>query len=164
MNKIKSELAPEYITIPDVESEQKTIDDAMNILYSRLKTPDFYITSPHDVRKYLTLKLAELEHEVFAVIFLDNRHGIIKYEEMFRGTIDGASVYPREVIKRALELNANSLVFAHNHPSGKSEISSADESITNRLVKCAALFDIKVLDHLIVGGNTITSFAEKGLI
>ena len=164
MTKIKSEESPEYIAVHDATDENKLINEAMDIIYSRLKTPDFYITSPHDVRKYLVLKLAELEHEVFSVIFLDNKHGIIKYEEMFRGTIDSASVYPREVIKRALELNANSLIFAHNHPSGIAEPSNADESITNRLVKCAALFDIKILDHLIVGGDTITSLAERGVL
>ena len=120
--------------------------------------------SPADVRKFLQLKLRCLPHEVFACLFLDNQHAVIGYEELFRGTIDGASVYPREVVKRCLALNAAAVIFAHNHPSGIAEPSRADEAITLRLRDALALVDIRVVDHLIVGGPDCTSLAERGLL
>jgi DNA repair protein RadC len=101
---------------------------------------------------------------VFCVLFLTNRHRVIAFEEMFRGTIDGATVHPREVVKQALRLNAAAVILAHNHPSGVSEPSRADEAITRRLRDALALVDIRVLDHLIVGGSEITSLAERGLL
>lgn len=100
---------------------------------------------------------------MFCVAFLDTRHGVIKFEEMFRGTIDGASVYPREVVKAALACNASAVIFAHNHPSGVSEPSLADQAITRRLKDALELVDIRVLDHLVIG-TEITSFAERGLL
>jgi DNA repair protein RadC len=105
-----------------------------------------------------------MEREVFGCLFLDNRHRLIALEEMFLGTIDGASVHPREVVKRALKLNAAAVILAHNHPSGVAEPSQADELITARIRDALALVDIRVLDHLVVGGTTVTSFAERGLI
>jgi DNA repair protein RadC len=110
------------------------------------------------------LKLSHLEHEVFSAIFLDNRHRILTYEEMFRGTIDGASVHPREVVKRAIQLNAAAVIFAHNHPSGIAEPSKADEAITKRLANALKLIDVRVLDHLIIAGADVVSFAERGLL
>ena len=101
---------------------------------------------------------------MFSVIFLDNRHRVISFEIMFRGTIDGSSVYPREVVKTALKHNAAATIFAHNHPSGDPEPSKADESITQRLKEALALVDIRVLDHLVVGSSEIVSFAERGLL
>lgn len=163
-NKIKNEEAPQYITIPDVESEDEIIREALEILRVRMNKPAVFITSPDDIKRYLKLKLMALEHEVFAVIFLDNRHGVIEYEEMFRGTIDGASVYPREVVKRALYHNAASVIFSHNHPSGNPEESVADLTITNRLKSAMEIVDIKVLDHIIIGNSETTSFAEKGIL
>lgn len=122
------------------------------------------LTKPKDSEDFLMLKLSHLEHEVFAAIFLDNRHRILSYEEMFRGTIDGASVHPREVVKRAIQLNAAAVIFAHNHPSGVAEPSRADEAITKRLTDALKLVDVRVLDHLVIAGSNVVSFAERGLL
>lgn len=122
------------------------------------------MNSPDAVRTYLQVALGPLEHEVFCVLALDCRHRFIAMLELFRGTIDGASVHPREVVKEALRLNAAAVVLAHNHPSGVAEASHADELITQRLKSALSLVDIRVLDHLIVGGDRVLSMAEKGLI
>ena len=164
MNKINNEEAPQYITVPSFVKENKIIAEALKILTLRIKKPKAIIENPNDVKKFLKLKLTGLEHEVFAVMFLNNHHGVIEYEEMFRGTIDGASVYPREVVKRALQLNAAALILAHNHPSGNPESSMEDERITTRLVKACSLVDIRIIDHVIVGSHELVSFAERGLI
>jgi DNA repair protein RadC len=121
-------------------------------------------SSPKATRDYLALKLETLEREVFAVIFLDKRHRLISYQEMFQGTIDGASVHPREVVKEALKQNAAAVILAHPHPSGVAEPSQADEFITTRLKEALALVDIRVLDHIIVAGGDTTSLAERGLL
>ena len=120
------------------------------------------LTSPKATRDYLSLKLGTVEREVFAVIFLDKRHRLISYQEMFQGTIDGASVHPREVVKEALKLNAAAVILAHPHPSGVAEPSQADEQITRRLKDALGLVDIGILDHIIVAGGDTTSFAERG--
>lgn len=122
------------------------------------------LTSPEATRGFLKAKLRDLPHEVFAVLFLDNRHRVIAYEELFRGTIDGSSVHPREVVKAALAHNAAALIFAHNHPSGVAEPSHADERLTRRLRDALALVDIRVLDHVVVGDGQMVSFAERGLL
>ena len=122
------------------------------------------LQNPKTVRDYLAVHYAGREREVFSCLFLDNRHRLIAVEEMFLGTVDGASVHPREVVKRALKLNAAAVILAHNHPSGVAEPSQADELITVRIRDALALVDIRVLDHLIVGGTTVTSLAERGLI
>lgn len=122
------------------------------------------ISSPHDTRQYLKTKLRGRHSEIFAALFLDNRHQVIKFEELFQGTIDGASVYPREVVKKALEYNAAAIIIAHNHPSGVAEPSQADEHITQRLNKALALVDIRLLDHLVIGEAEIVSLAERGLL
>ena len=122
------------------------------------------ITSPQDTRSYLKVQLGHLEHEVFAVLFLDNRHQIIHFEKLFRGTIDGCSVYSREVVKLALQHNAAALIIAHNHPSGVPEPSNADEKITHRLKEALALVDIRLLDHIIIGAGNSVSLAERGII
>lgn len=121
-------------------------------------------SSPEAVRQYLVAQLRDYHHEVFACLFLDNRHRVIRFEEMFRGTIDGASVHPREVVKQALQYNAAAVIFAHNHPSGVCEPSRADLSLTQRLKEALALVDIRVLDHFIVGDGIVHSFAEHGQI
>ncbi len=121
-------------------------------------------SSPAAVKEYLCAKLAGFEHEVFAVLFLDTGHRLIEYREMFRGTIDGASVYPREVVKEALRLNAAAVILSHNHPSGKPEPSGADRTLTQRLTASLNLVDVRVLDHIIVAGHDTRSFAELGLI
>ncbi len=122
------------------------------------------LTTPEATRNYLIMELSLLEQEVFYCIFLDNQHRVIKAECCFKGTIDGANVYPREVLKRALKLNAKALILAHNHPSGISEPSEADRVITRRLIDALGLVDIRVLDHFIIGGTESFSFAEHGLL
>ena len=121
-------------------------------------------TSPVAVKEYLSAKLAGFEHEVFAVLFLDTQHRLIEYVEMFHGTIDSASVYPRELVKEALRLNAAAVIISHNHPSGNPEPSAADRALTQRLKEALALVDVRVLDHVVVAGSSTASFAERGLI
>jgi len=120
--------------------------------------------SPQRVREYLRLQLAHLPHEVFAVLFLDHQHRLLAMEELFRGTLAQTSVYPREVVKRALALNAAAVVLAHNHPSGVAEPSRADEHLTQSLRSALALVDVRVLDHFVVGAADVVSFAERGLL
>ena len=122
------------------------------------------LSDPQATRRYLALKLADVPHEVFACVFLDNRNRVLAFEELFRGTIDGAAVYPREVVKAALRHNAASVILAHNHPSGVAEPSRADRDITRRLVDALALVDIRVLDHIVLGRQTNVSLAERGLM
>lgn len=122
------------------------------------------LASPADTRRFLEARLRGYDHEVFACLFLDNRHRVIRYEEMFHGTIDGASVHPREVVKRALAHNAAALIVAHNHPSGVAEPSQADRSLTRRLVDAAGLVGLRLLDHVVIGDGTVVSFAERGWI
>ena len=122
------------------------------------------LTSPRATRDYLMARLRAYPHEVFASLFLDNRHQVIEYEELFTGTIDGASVHPREVVKRALYHNAAAVIFAHNHPSGVAEPSKADRGITSRLSAALALIDVRVLDHFVIGDGEVVSFAERGLL
>ena len=121
------------------------------------------LTSPADSQEFLRVRLAHLEHEVFAVLWLDNRHRILAFEELFRGTIDGSSVHPREVVKSALGHNAAACIMAHNHPSGVSEPSRADLNITQRLKSGLSLVDVRVLDHIVVGEDCV-SLAQRGLI
>ena len=145
------------------ERDQDTIALALNIIHKRLgSTEKLTISGPNDVKNYLVLQLTEQEREVFAVMFMDNRHRLIKYEELFYGTIDGASVYPHEVVKAALKHNAAAIVIAHNHPSGIPKPSKADIAITKRLKDACKLVDIRLLDHVIVGGIETHSLAEKG--
>lgn len=144
-------------------SEDKAIAKAMAILESRMKTRGISLTSPDAVRDYLRLKIQNLEHEEFHVLFLDNQHQLIEAVPMFRGTIDAAAVYPREVAKTALQLNAAAVIFAHNHPSGLTEPSQADRKITDKLKQALSLFEIRVLDHFIVG-DTFYSFSENGML
>ena len=120
--------------------------------------------NPAAVASFLHAHLCDYQHEVFLAMFLDNKNRLIAVEELFRGTIDGASVYPREVAKQALHHNAAALIFAHNHPSGIAEPSVADEQITRRLKEALALLDIRVLDHIIVGNEGQVSLAERGLV
>jgi DNA repair protein RadC len=122
------------------------------------------LTAPATAATFLRDALVGLDYEVFVVVLLDNRHRLIRVEPMFRGTIDGANVYPREVVKAALLAGAAAVIFCHNHPSGVAEASQADELITRRLRDALALVDIRVLDHLIIGLNKTLSFAERGLL
>jgi DNA repair protein RadC len=120
--------------------------------------------APGRVRDYLQLHLASREHEVFAVLFLDAQHRLLQFDEMFRGTLTQTSVYPREVVRRALALNAAAVILAHNHPSGVAEPSRADEFLTQSLKSALQLVDVRVLDHMVVGRTQVVSFAERGLL
>jgi DNA repair protein RadC len=132
--------------------------------YQELMQSGPALLNPQATRDYLHMRLRDLPHEVFCCLYLDNRHRVIAFEELFRGTLDGANVHPREVVKQALAHNAAALILAHNHPSGVAEPSQADELITRRLKDALALVDIRVLDHLIVGDGRCESFAERGLL
>jgi DNA repair protein RadC len=142
---------------------QDVLDRAQALIAQRFRSGAPVLSSPNRTREFLRIKLGALEHEVFAVLFLDKRHRLIEYVELFRGTIDGASVHPREVVKEALARNAAALIFCHCHPSGQSSPSQADEHITMRLKSALDLVDIRVIDHIIVG-ESMTSFAEIGIL
>jgi DNA repair protein RadC len=122
------------------------------------------LSSPQAVRDYLRLKLQDRPHEVFVGVFLDAQNRVLAVEELFRGTLTQTSVYPREVVKRALAHNAAALIFAHNHPSGVAEPSRADEALTQALKQALALVDVRVLDHFVIGAGSAMSFAERGLL
>jgi DNA repair protein RadC len=144
--------------------EDAIIAQALAILDKRIRVVGDAMDSPQAVRNYLRLRLSGLEHEVFCIMFLDNQHRVIGFEEMFRGTLNQASVYPREVVKAALIHNAAAVLLAHNHPSGMAEPSRADQSLTDALKGALALVDVRVLDHFVVAGVEVLSFAERGLI
>ncbi len=141
---------------------QAALEISRRQLLERLAQRD-PISSPDDTRQFLSARMRDLPHEVFACLFLDNRHRVIVFEELFRGSIDGASVYPREVVKRALALNAAAAIFAHNHPSGVAEPSAADARISRRLKDALSLVDVRMLDHIVVGDGELVSLAERGL-
>lgn len=143
--------------------QQSVVQLALKILRARHRRGRI-LSNPQDTRQYLQLVFESYRNEVFAAIFLDNRHRVLGFEELFFGTIDGASVHPRVVVQRALDLNAAAVIFAHNHPSGVAEPSRSDEALTRRLKEALALVDIRVLDHVVVGCEGIVSFAERGLL
>ena len=122
------------------------------------------LENPNATRTFLSSRLRHLPYEVFACLFLDNRHRVIEYEELFRGTIDGASVHPREVVRQALHHNAAAIILAHNHPSGVAEPSRADIQLTRRLVEALSLVDVRVIDHVVIGDGPGVSLAERGLL
>jgi DNA repair protein RadC len=145
-------------------TEYSCIRSALSILESLMREPRTILKSPRDVSDYLRLRLSALEHEVFLVLFLDAQHRLIAIEEMFRGTLAQTSVYPREVAKAALQHNAAAVIFAHNHPSGVAEPSEADRRLTRVLQQALALFDVQVLDHVVVAGSVTVSFVERGIL
>ena len=140
------------------------IDQAKSLVSKQMLLSTEPLTSPSETKEFLQLHMSELEHETFSVFFLDNRHRVITYKRMFRGTIDNANVYPREVVKAALQHNAAALIFAHNHPSGDPEPSNTDIELTQKLKKTLDLVDVRVLDHMVISSETIVSFAEKGIL
>ena len=142
---------------------QAVLEMARRHLLEGLQRGDI-LTSPADTRRYLTARLRGHPQEVFACLFLDSRHRVIACEDLFHGTIDGASVHPREVVRRCLQHNAAAVILAHNHPSGVAEPSDADRRLTRRLRDALALIDVRVLDHLVIGDGEAMSFAERGLI
>jgi DNA repair protein RadC len=141
---------------------QAVLEMSRRYLFETIQRGDV-LSSPQETRQYLCNRLRDYHHEVFAALFLDQRHRVICFEELFTGTIDGASVYPREVVKKALQYNSAAIIFAHNHPSGVAEPSAADKHITQRLKDALALIDVRVLDHFVIG-DEVVSFAERGLI
>ena len=179
MSQINSEDAPEYTTEPEARSksngltlsETAIIDRALNIIDQKFKSSLYLdasyqpklFTSPKRVLEFCKLKIGYEESEKFAVLFLDTRHRLISFDIMFHGTIDGASIHPREIIKKALQYNAAAMILSHNHPSGICTPSQADKMITTRIVDAAKLMEIRVLDHIIVG-EEYYSFASHGLM
>ena len=139
------------------------VSQALELLACETRETDL-LASPDAVRDYLRLLLGDRPHEIFAVVFLDAQNRVIATEEMFRGTLTQTSVYPREVVKRALHFNAAAIIFAHNHPSGVAEPSRADEALTVALKQALALVDVRVLDHFVVAGDGALSFAERGIL
>lgn len=143
-------------------SDHEIIETAKQLINARY-AQGTEISAPKDTHDFLKLELGAVEHELFAVMWLDNRHRVIAFETLFRGTIDGASVYPREVVKSALAHNAAACILCHNHPSGQAEPSEADKNITEKVRSALALVDVRTLDHVVVAETTY-SFAEHGLI
>ena len=144
--------------------ELAVIEAARAILRARLAQPGAALTSPSDARLLASLHLASLDHECFAVMYLDAQSRVIDFDVMFRGTLTATSVYPREIVRAALARGAAAVILAHNHPSGCAEPSRADEYLTQTLKATLALVDVRVLDHLVVGGDSVMSFAERGLL
>lgn len=143
--------------------KQSLLELAFAVLHD-LHQPGVELPSPNHTRDFLRMLLAERKAEVFGCLYLDNRHRVIETVELFQGTIDGASVYPRVVVQQALTVNAAAVMFFHNHPSGVAEPSNADQAITRRLKEALALIDIRVLDHFVVTAGESISFAERGLL
>ena len=143
-------------------ADQQKVREALTLLACQLREPGAPFTSSHAVRDWLRLQLASLEREEFTVLFLDNQHRLIAHETLFTGTINHTLVHPREVVKSGLRYNAAAAVLTHNHPSGEAEPSQADRQVTMRIQRALELVDIRLLDHLVVGGMEITSFAERG--
>lgn len=144
-------------------TNEDILEKAADILLEKIQHSDV-LGDPDKTRQFLKCKISILEHEVFVGLFLDNQHRVIAYKELFRGTIDGASVYPREVVKEALSVNAAAMIIAHNHPSGVAEPSQADEHITQRLKDALEMMGIRLLDHLVIGSEDIVSLAERGVL
>ena len=144
-------------------SAQDILDRASSLIAQRFRAGAPVIDSPQRTREFLQHQIGGLQYEVFGALLLDNRHRLIRCKILFRGTIDGASVYPREVVREVLDANAAALVLFHNHPSGVNLPSPADELVTKRLREAMQLIDVRVLDHIIVGEN-FYSFAEAGLL
>ena len=144
-------------------TQDQTIQRALKILAARMRTAPV-LSAPGAVRDYLRLLLHERGHEVFVCVFLDGQHRVLACDELFRGTLMQTSVYPREVVKAALAHNAAAVIFAHNHPSGVAEPSRADELLTQALKQALALLDIRTLDHFVIAGSQLVSFAERGLL
>ena len=169
---MKSNLNPAALYIRDAEGNyslnrparaEEIVELAESILRERVERGQA-LTDPVTVKRWLIARLSDRPHEVFCVLYLDNRHRVLAFEELFRGTLDGASVHPREIVKQALHHNAAAVIFAHNHPSGIAEPSDADRRLTQRLKDALALVDIRTLDHFVIGGVEAVSFAERGFV
>lgn len=162
MSHIRSEDRPAW---DERQDEDAVIDSACAILERRLSRDSVEaLPSPVEAGKYAKLKLQGHQREVFAALFMDTRHRLIAFEELFYGTVDGAEIHPREVVKRALALNAVAVICAHNHPSGNAEPSAADRAVTARLKQALALVDIRLLDHFVIGEGPPVSMAARGWV
>ena len=161
--------AADALLVRDVDGQyrparaEEVLSQARRVLSQRVRR-GATMSSPQAVKDHLRLEIGALEHEVFCVLFLDAQHRIIVLKQMFRGTVTQTSVYPREVVREALAQNAAAVILAHNHPSGAPEPSRADEYLTQTLKTALALVDVRVLDHLVVAGADVVSFAERGLV
>lgn len=142
---------------------QATLEMSRRYLAEKMARGDA-LNNPADTHRFLMARMRDYRQEVFACLYLDNRHRVISFDEMFYGTINMASVHPREIVQRALKHNASAVILAHNHPSGIAEPSQADRDLTNQLQKSLALVEVRVLDHVVVGDGTTVSFAERGWI
>ena len=149
--------------VPVPATPDEIIAAARDVLSRRIRRGTL-LSSPKAARDFLSVKLGARDFESFCVLYLDSRHRLIEFVELFRGTIDGASVYPREVVKEALARNAAAVILAHPHPSGVAEPSAADELITRKVVDALRLVDIRVLDHLVIAGGDVVSFSDRGLL
>lgn len=146
-----------------VSTDDEIIAKAMAILDSRLQRGE-QLNSPEYAGNFLKLKLQPYEREVFAALFLNSKHEVLGYEELFFGTVDGAEIHPREVVKAALRKNATAIIVAHNHPSGSPEPSAADRAVTARLKQALATVDVRLLDHFVIGHGAPMSMAARGLV
>ncbi|GKS83623.1 DNA repair protein RadC [Acidovorax sp. SUPP1855] len=157
---------PPHSTVSSVFSvpERRLIQRAIALLEHRMFQRGVHLGSPQDVFDFLRLRLGGETHEVFAAVFLDTKHCVIAFETLAHGSIDEAVVYPRVVVKRAIELNAAALILAHNHPSGNTRCSEGDRTVTDRLRTALRYVDVRVIDHVIVGKGTPYSFAQDGLL
>lgn len=159
-----ADVGPAFTDASLTSHENTLIQQALSVLEQRLFQRGPCLANPSDVRDYLRMRLAPQDREVFAVLYLDNRHRVLAFEPLFQGTIDGAPVYPRVVLKRAIEHNCAALILAHNHPSGVTQPSHADRTLTKELKDLLAEVEIRVLDHFIIGQGKPYSFAEAGLL
>lgn len=162
---VRNETAAEYQINPAVDLNSVSLEQLIKITLERIEqsmTREMYSNSPKASADYLSIKYSTLEHEIFGVMWLDQQHGLLATEELFRGTVNQASVFVREVVKSGLAHNAAAAVLFHNHPSGRCSPSHADRHITNEIKQAFELIDIRLLDHLIVGGGIWHSFAEAG--
>jgi DNA repair protein RadC len=162
--KVESQDTPQYGSGPAVTNhDDDVIALAFDILYRRAKH-DAYFTDPDKAGAYFAVRSADMEHEVFSIALLDAQHGLIRIEDVSLGTINQAAVYPREIVKLALQANAAAVVLHHNHPSGSPEPSRSDEALTKTLKAALYLIEVRVIDHIVTGGGKWVSFAERGLI
>jgi DNA repair protein RadC len=169
LSSTSSVVAVDALLVRDVDGQyrparaEEVLSQARRVLAQRVRR-GATMSSPQAVKDYLLLEIGVLEHEVFCMLFLDAQHRIIELKQMFRGTVTQTSVYPREVVKEALSVNAAAVILAHNHPSGSVEPSRADEFLTQTLKAALSLVDVRVLDHLVVAGADVCSMAERGLV
>ena len=164
MSYVVADSRPESLSLIAAQHEDWIIRQAIALLEQRIFKARPMLNSPAAVRDYLHLKLVAEPNEVFAVVFLNSQHQVLAYEPMFKGTVDQTSVYPRVLVQRALALNASAVILAHQHPSGMTVPSAADQALTDRLKAALAIVDVRVVDHFIVGKGTPYSFAESGLL